>query len=85
MHSHALILFIVRALRTPVAPSNNSPTHIRNDLIYLPWPLIPHGVPIPSLTQMHAKIRTESELLPQKIHPHKSSLITLISYSSMFP
>ena len=85
VHSHALILFIIRALRTPIAPSNNSPTHIHNDLIYFPWPLILHGVPLTTLTQMHTNIRTESKLLPQKIHPHTSRLMTMITCSSMFP
>ena len=36
VHSHASILFIIRALITPIALSNNSFTHIHNDLIYLP-------------------------------------------------
>ena len=85
VHSHARILFIIRALRTPIAPSNNSPTHIHNGLIYLPYPLIPHGVPIPSLTQMHTKIRTESKLLLHKMHSHRSRLITLFTCGSMFP
>ena len=61
-----------------MVPSSYSSTYIHKDLIYFPQLPLSHSLPTPILSQNHINVNTESKLLPQKMHPRASRLITLL-------